>query len=395
MQIRNNVRERRRERIQQLLNEMQARAEAELIPVEAESPEAAEPVVAGPPNEPMIAKRPNPPSIVRQPSEPKTAQPIVAMRPGAPATVTRLDAPANEARRESDERPQADFGLADASLWSIPAEPAAPPLPTVTRTAASPSMPQDEPDPELWWREKQRRMKYDDTNHWAGVQGLTPTSRAPDRRAAPGGGGTSPWLRGMYARIAVAGVLLAGFYGWTKLELPGSAQARAWVVDTVTNDMDFGAVEAWYEDTFGGSPSFLSFTRKDVETKEVAAALDPKATVPPVRGRIAQSFAQNGTGVQIAAPGGSEVVAIYAGRVLQVHPEQENGGYTVLVEHPDRILSVYGHLAAAAVRENDWVEAGDKLGTLPKAAANGDSKLYFAVQQDGQKLNPTEVVPFD
>lgn len=366
MQIRNNVRERRRERIQRLLDEMQEKSVADKATGREDAAEVAEP------------------AIVRRPAEP-----IVAMHPSAqpPASPTPMSAP----QPRAEEPPAAHAGLADASLWS-----AAPVPPPVPLHAASPTMPQGDPDPELWWREKQRRMKYDDTNHWAGMRGLTPTSRAPDRRSAPGGGGASPWLRGFFARIVIAGVLLAGFYGWTKLELPGSAQARAWAVDTVTKDMDFQAVEAWYEETFGGSPSFLSFSRKDAETKEVAAALDRKDTVVPVVGRIVQSYEQNGTGVQVAAPGGSDVVAVYAGRVLQVQEEQGDGGLTVLVEHPDRILSVYGHLASASVKENDWVEAGDKLGALPKAAGKGgESRLYFAVQQDGNKLNPTDVVPFD
>lgn len=371
MQIRNNVRERRRERIQQLLDEMQAKTDPGLPTVREETADIAEPAIAGRPVVPNVALRPS--------AHTSPIEPSISPQP-------RVEEPS-----------PANAGLADESLWSSPSAPVAPPLPAVPMQAASPTMPEGEPDPELWWREKQRRMKYDDTNQWAGMRGLTPTSRAPDRRSAPGGGGASPWLRGFYARIVIAGLLLAGFYGWTKMDLPGSAQVREWAVDTVTKDMDFQAVEAWYEETFGGSPSFLSFSRKDAETKEVAAALDRKDTVAPVNGRIVQSYEQNGTGVQVAAPGGSDVVAVYAGRVLQVQAEQDDGGLTVLVEHQDRVLSVYGHLASASVKENDWVEAGDKLGALPKAAdgKGGESRLYFAVQQDGNKLNPTDVVPFD
>lgn len=258
----------------------------------------------------------------------------------------------------------------------------------------SPIMPVSGPDPELWWKEKQRSLNYEASN-WAGIKGLRPTSRAPDRGHAPGGSGLSPWARGMMARIVISGLLFAGVWGWMKFELPGSAQAREWMIDSVTNDMDFVAIEAWYSDTFGGSPSFLPFSEKGGETKEVAAALNPEDTVLPVQGRIVQTYDQNGNGVQVAAPGGSDIVAVYAGRVIQVQAGGENG-LTILVQHPNRILSVYGNLQRASVKENDWVETGDKLGELRVAAeAGGESKLYFAVQQNGKKLNPTEVVSFD
>lgn len=324
MPIRGNVRERRRERIQQLLDEIQAQGSV-----------------------------------------------------GAEESRAELEAPV-----EPSEVPVA----------AVPVTPLSPPplLPSI-----SPIMPYDEPDPELWWKEKQRTMKYDKGSQWAGMKGLKPTSRAPDLRRAPERGGLTPWARGMVIRIFIASLLLAGVWGWSKLELPGAGAAKLWLIDSVSNDMDFEAIEAWYGDTFGGSPSFLPFSIDKVETKEVTAALKPDNTVAPVQGRVIETFEQNGSGVRLAAPGGSEVVSVYAGRVLQVQDEGESG-VTILVEHPNHVLSVYGNLTSAAVGDNDWVEAGDKLGTLKAASeAGGESSLYFAIQQEGNKLNPAEVVPFD
>ncbi|MFD0674356.1 peptidoglycan DD-metalloendopeptidase family protein [Cohnella sp. GCM10027633] len=323
MPMRNNVRERRRERIQQLLDEMETKG----------NDEAADPLL------------------------PVPAAPVEAQMKAE--HVTTLAPPS-------------------AQL---------PPM--------SPIMPYDDPDPELWWKEKQRTMKYDTASQWTGMKGLPPTSRAPDLRRAPGRSGLSPWARGMAIRIFIAGLLFGGIWGGMKLELPGSGEAKLWLIDSVSNDMDFEAIEAWYGDTFGGSPSFLPFSPRGVETKEASVSLKPEDTVPPVQGRVVETFAQSGSGVQVAAPGGSDIVSVYAGRVLQVQSEGE-GGVTILVEHPSRVLSVYGNLGSAAVGENDWVEAGDKLGELKAATeAGGESSLYFAVQQNGKKLNPTEVVPFD
>ncbi len=329
MQTRNNVRDRRRERIQQLITEMQAK--------EASIHEA-----------PLLE-----PSSVRADVPTSTIEVVPS-----------------------------EHSISEMSQAPPPAH-----------IPMSPIMPSSEPDPELWWKEKQRSMNYD-TSNWAGMKGLKPTSRAPDHGNAPGSSGLSPWARGMIVRLVISGLLFGGLWGWMKYELPGSAEARAWMIDSVTKDMDFEAIEAWYSDTFGGSPSFLSFSDKSGETKEVAASLNKEDTVLPVQGRIVQTYEQSGSGVQVAAPGGSDIVAVYAGRVIQVQTEGANG-LTILVQHPDRILSVYGNLRRASVRENDWVEAGDKLGELQAAPEGGESRLYFAMQQNGKKLNPTEVVSFD
>ncbi|MFC4600401.1 peptidoglycan DD-metalloendopeptidase family protein [Cohnella hongkongensis] len=329
MQIRNNVRERRREKIARL--------------IEGQS---AERRPAGPPDE-----------------------------AGGEADARPRDVSWSTVRNETRASPEFDRPRSDSGQERF-------------RPEASPS----DPDPELWWRERERRMKTGQVPGWQGLKGLPPTS-------APAGGGSSAgrdpgrFLRGVGTRIAIASIALAGFWGWTRLELPGSSEARMWLAEAVTQDMDFRAIEAWYGETFGGSPSFLPFGRDEPDTREVTALLDPADTTVPIRGTVAETFAANGTGMQVAAAAGSEVFAIYTGKVQQV-AQDPAGGVTILVQHPNHVLSVYGGLAESDVQPNDWVETGQTLGRLG-SAANGEAKLYFAVQQNGTVLDPAEVVAFD
>jgi stage IV sporulation protein FA len=272
----------------------------------------------------------------------------------------------------------------------------APPPVSGTQEQAPTMPPRDtapniEPDPERWWKERQKGQLYEKSK-WEGMTGLPPTSRAPERPSDPPSG--SVFFRGLMARLIVAGVLFAAAWGGMKLDLPRSAEARDWLAATVTRDMDFAAVEAWYRDTFAGSPSFLPFHRGGVESKEVTASLKREDTVLPVDGRLIQSFSQSGNGVKVAAAGGSDVRAIYAGRVQQVTTEA--GGVTVLLQHPNQILTVYGNLAESEVKQGDWVETGDRLGRLKAADSKaGESVLRFSVQQQGKKLDPADVVAFD
>lgn len=264
-------------------------------------------------------------------------------------------------------------------------------LPLSTDRISVLSSKDEEPDPEKWWKERQRTA-FQAGQAWGGASRLAPTSVPPraERKSY-----FIPIARGMAIRVAVSVILFSAAWVWFRSELPGSEEARSWTAAAVSRDMDFQAVEAWYAQTFGGSPSFLPMFLGRGETQAVFSGWKRSEAVLPVKGRLVQTFAQDGSGVRIAAPGGSEVKAVYAGRVLHVASE-EDGKATVLVQHAGKIVSVYGNLSLPAVQPNDWVEAGQRLGAVPAPLdADGESLLYFAVKQNDKTIDPAEVVPFD
>ncbi|MCD9022709.1 M23 family metallopeptidase [Cohnella silvisoli] len=340
MQIRDNVRERRRERIQQLIGQ-RASEEPAKAEVNTQETSGTDRIQAGFPR------------FDSNPVQPKAE----TFR----SDYSNVLPPKAETQRQSP-------------------NPAIPPLAPAA-------------DPELWWKEREKQLK---SGHggWQGVKGLSPTSsnRVDDPTRSFD---FAKLIRGFIFRLVVSGLLFAAAWGWLKLELPGSGEARNWMVSSVTRDMDFQAIEAWYGETFGGTPSFLPFNRNGTDTKEVSALLTPKQTAIPVHGRLVQSFAQNRAGVKVAAKGGSDVFVMYTGRVQQV-TEDQDGGMTILVQHENGILTVYGNLEKALVKPNDWVETGQQLGQLPATGGGGEEAvLYFAVQQNGKTLDPAGVVSFD
>lgn len=255
-------------------------------------------------------------------------------------------------------------------------------------------MPAGNLDPEQWWREREKRLKSGQIAGWQGLKGIPPTSsNRLDNYSS--GFDWNKLFQGFTLRLAISALVFAGIWGWFKLELPGSTEARGWMVSSVTRDMDFQAVEAWYSETFGGSPSFFPFNKDEPDTAEVSALLNPSDTAIPVQGTLVENYAENGAGVKVAASGGSDVYAIYTGRVQQVTKDQD-GGITILVQHANQILTVYGHLDKSSVKPNDWVETGQQIGQLGATEdGQSDGVLYFAVQQDGKSLNPADVVTFD
>ena len=69
-------------------------------------------------------------------------------------------------------------------------------------------------------------------------------------------------------------------------------------------------------------------------------------------------------GTDVAAPTGSPVRAIAAGRVAFVHSGMFFNGKTVLIDHGLGLRSVYIHLSDAKVTKDAYVAAGDVIGAV-------------------------------
>lgn len=348
MQIRDNVRERRRERIQQIIGQ-----------------QSREDLVKSPYNSADASKRGGsteefPRMVHNKVEEPKLETEFIDVL---------------------DLENVGDLGAIHSNLPPITRMPTPPP-----RAAM------EDPDPELWWKEREKRVK-ESRGSWQGLKGIPTTTQAPMAQPARIFD-FNKFIIGFTWRWVCAALVFAAAWGWFKLELPGSKEAHTWMVSSVTRDMDFEAIEAWYGDTFGGSPSFFPFNQDKNETKEVSARLTPQETTVPVAGTVIESFAQSKSGVKVAALSGSEVVAIFTGRVMQVTQDQ-NGGITIRVQHANNLSTVYGNIGNAVVKPNDWVETGQALGQLEGTEDSESGILFFAVQENGETLDPADVVTFD
>lgn len=98
------------------------------------------------------------------------------------------------------------------------------------------------------------------------------------------------------------------------------------------------------------------------------------------------------TGVDLAAPTGTPVLAAKAGRVLLV---QAVGGYgnTVLLDHGEGVETLYAHLQQALVREGDWIDQGFQLGAVGTTGAATGPHLHFELRNRAQALQAIDPTP--
>jgi murein DD-endopeptidase MepM/ murein hydrolase activator NlpD len=157
-------------------------------------------------------------------------------------------------------------------------------------------------------------------------------------------------------------------------------------------------------------PGKVDLSRKDIERyererahlAEVAATLSN--TVPeslrlrqPAAGPRSSSFGLrrifNGqprnphSGMDIAAPAGSRVIAAAAGRVIDTGDYFFNGK-TVWLDHGRGLLTMYCHLSSVDVNPGDTLAAGDVLGTVGATGRVTGAHLHWSVSLNRVMVDP-------
>lgn len=132
-----------------------------------------------------------------------------------------------------------------------------------------------------------------------------------------------------------------------------------------------------------------------------ASALDgtsfrkARGTLPmPVQGRVRHAFGARRAdgrlrwhGIDIAAPHGAEVTAVFRGRVI--FADWLRGfGFLTIVDHGSDYMTLYGHVDTLYKEVGDLVESGELIASAGNSGGNADPGLYFEVRHKGQPRDP-------
>ena len=94
------------------------------------------------------------------------------------------------------------------------------------------------------------------------------------------------------------------------------------------------------------------------------------------------------TGVDIAAPAGTPILAAESGTVILVKNLSTGYGHYVVVSHGSGITTLYAHMSSIIVTVGQTVSRGQKLGGVGTTGSSTGNHLHFEVRINGSHTNP-------
>jgi len=117
----------------------------------------------------------------------------------------------------------------------------------------------------------------------------------------------------------------------------------------------------------------------------------------PAQGKIVEQFGLQrnakfstvtfNNGMKIAAPPGAEVHSVFVGTVL-FSQWFKGYGNLIILDHGNRVFSLYGNLKSPSVAVGDRINAGQTIAGVGESEEAKSGYLYFEIRRDNKPENP-------
>jgi lipoprotein NlpD len=115
----------------------------------------------------------------------------------------------------------------------------------------------------------------------------------------------------------------------------------------------------------------------------------------PLRGVLYARFGNKGKephdGIDLAAPAGTPVKTALPGTVMFAG-EQKGYGLIVLIDHSDKLVTLYAHNRDLRVKTGQTVREGQVVSTVGDSGRTSGPHLHFEVRQNGVPVDPLKLL---
>lgn len=94
------------------------------------------------------------------------------------------------------------------------------------------------------------------------------------------------------------------------------------------------------------------------------------------------------TGIDLAAPAGTPVLAAESGTVIAVKTLSTGYGHHVIISHGSNIATLYAHMSSINVSVGQSVSRGQQIGGVGTTGSSTGNHLHFEVRVNGSHVSP-------
>ena len=130
--------------------------------------------------------------------------------------------------------------------------------------------------------------------------------------------------------------------------------------------------------------------------KRTPSLLENLVFFKPAEGLVSDAFnvVEKHYGLDIVTHPGASIKSCLDGVVVFADWSVSSGN-TILIQHPNNIMSVYMHAASLRKSSNDLVKAGEVIGIVGNSGETSSGPhLHFELWQNGVPINPVEYIDF-
>jgi murein DD-endopeptidase MepM/ murein hydrolase activator NlpD len=115
--------------------------------------------------------------------------------------------------------------------------------------------------------------------------------------------------------------------------------------------------------------------------------------IVPIKGdfAISQRYSEEHPALDLAAPKGTEVVAVAAGEILSVYYDDIYGN-VIMIDHLNEYATLYAHLATTFFEGKSTVEKGETIALVGNTGNSSAPHLHYEIMLEGNNVNPEEYI---
>jgi murein DD-endopeptidase MepM/ murein hydrolase activator NlpD len=118
--------------------------------------------------------------------------------------------------------------------------------------------------------------------------------------------------------------------------------------------------------------------------------------MPPVSGEVTAKFDLSKThlGIDVGAPKNTAVKAATSGTVISAGYTVETG-YSIAIQHPNNVVTIYKHNSVLLRREGDNVKTGEAIAIIGNSGENTSGPhMHFELWHKGRAVDPALYINF-
>lgn len=140
-----------------------------------------------------------------------------------------------------------------------------------------------------------------------------------------------------------------------------------------------------------GYSSYYKLPDVTIEPEKILSSADLMWPVPSskrVSSKFGKRWGKMHEGIDIAARGGSKIVAAERGVVVHVGTGLGGYGKTTVLAHPDGLFSVYAHARKTFTHKGQQVSRGQVIAEVGSSGKSTGNHLHFELRFNSRPLNP-------